>query len=247
MNHKMTLSYDGTNYFGWQKTKTGPSIQEELEKALFQILRTAVSVEAASRTDRGVHAKGQVVNFFLVHQIPLPRLVYSLNAVLPSDIRAIEIEKIEDDFHPTLSALSKEYRYHICNKAVQHPAKRLYSWHIHETLDVDAMRLAAAPLIGKHDFASFTTIELEDTIRTLFDVQILFLEGGGLQIRITGDRFLYKMVRRLVGTLVAVGKQTMSEADVKLLLKHPNRAKAGVTAPAHGLTLHQIHYSRELS
>jgi len=246
MNYKIVLSYDGTRYFGWQKTKTGPSIQENLEKALFQILRIPVPTEAASRTDRGVHAEGQVVNFFLSTPAPPSRLLYSLNAVLPPDIRARSIEEMPNDFHPTLSALSKEYRYHICNEAVQYPRERLYSWHIHEPLDLTAMQFAAQHLLGTHNFASFTTIEIEDTMRTLFDVQILPLANGKLQIRIAGDRFLYKMMRRLVGTIVAVGKRTMSEKDVLTLLKSPNRAQAGVTAPAHGLTLHQIHYSREL-
>lgn len=246
MNHKMILSYDGTAYFGWQKTKTGPSIQEALEKALSLILRVPVSTEAASRTDRGVHAKGQVINFFLSSPIPPSRLVFSLNSVLPPDIRVLSIEPTSEHFHPTLDATSKEYRYFICNAPVQAPPHRLYSWHIHVPLDVPAMRKAALHLVGTHDFASFTTIAAPDTIRTILDIQIIDLPNSRLEIRITGDRFLYKMVRRLVGTLIAIGKHKLSETQVPFLLTHPNRSKAGPTAAAHGLTLYHIHYRAPL-
>lgn len=245
MNHKMILSYDGSAYFGWQKTKTGPSVQETLERAFFQILRAPVLIEAASRTDRGVHAKGQVVNFFLTNLTLPDRLTYSLNSVLPPDIRVLHIESASDNFHPTLHALSKEYRYQICNAPVQLPSHRLYSWHIHTPLDLVAMQKAGALLIGTHDFAAFTTIATGNTIRTLFDVKIIALSSDRLEIRITGDKFLYKMVRRLVGTLVAIGKHTLSQVEMSHLLTNPNRARAGVTAPAHGLTLHQIHYPQK--
>lgn len=242
MNIKLIISYDGTQYFGWQKTKTGPSIQEALEKALLQIIREPVIIEAASRTDRGVHAKHQIVNFILTKPIPLPRLLYSLNAVLPSDIRVLEIEHVSEEFHPTLHALKKEYRYYIHLAPVQDPISRLYAWHIHEPLDLEAMRRAASLLIGTYDFASFTTMKIDDTIRTLFNIQILASSNEQIEIRILGDRFLYKMARRLVGTLVAVGKQTLSETEVSALLSQPNRAKAGMTAPANGLFLYQVYY-----
>lgn len=243
MKIKMILAYDGTRYLGWQKTKTGPSVQEALEKALFQILRKDVRVEASSRTDRGVHAEGQAVHFLIEEAPPMDRLVYGVNSALPWDIRVIDAEMVHEEFHSTLWAESKEYRYSICNRAVEDPMRRLYSWHIHEPLDVEAMRRAARALLGKHDFASFTTIKSEDTIRTLFDIQVLVNEGW-VDIRITGDRFLYKMMRRLVGTLVGVGKGTLSEDEVLALLAEPNRAKAGVTAPAHGLFLHKVTFRR---
>ncbi|MDP1607969.1 MAG: tRNA pseudouridine(38-40) synthase TruA [Chlamydiales bacterium] len=242
MNIKLIISYDGTRYFGWQKTKAGPSIQEALEKALLQIVREHVIVEAASRTDRGVHAKQQIVNFILTKPIPLPRLLYSLNSVLPSDIRGLEIERVCDEFHPTVHALKKEYRYYINLRPVQDPLSRLYTWHIYEPLDLEAMHRAASLLIGTHDFASFTTMKIDDTMRTLFNVQILTPSNDQIEIRILGDRFLYKMARRLVGTLVAVGKQTLSESEMSTLLSQPNRAKAGMTAPANGLFLYQVYY-----
>jgi tRNA pseudouridine38-40 synthase len=243
MNIKMIITYDGTHYFGWQKTKTGPSIQEELEKALFQILGRPVSVEAASRTDRGVHAKGQVVNFFLTETPSFSRLLYSLNSVLPYDIRILCLEPAADDFHPTLKAHSKEYHYSICNQPIEDPIGRFYSWHIHDPLDLEAMRDCAKILMGTHDFASFTTIESKDTIRTLFSIQIVAVTNGQIEIQIVGDRFLYKMMRRLVGTLVTVGKKKFSKKDVLTLLKKSNRAKAGITAPAHGLFLYQVHFT----
>ncbi len=243
MNVKMIISYDGTRYFGWQKTKTGPSIQETVEKALSILLKTPTSIEAASRTDRGVHANGQAVHFFLDKPRDLARLLYSLNSLLPFDIRILEIEAMPDDFHPTLQALSKEYRYSICNQPVQDPTRRLYSWHVHQPLDVEAMEQSSAVLLGTHDFASFTTIESKDTIRTLFAIQIMVHPNEPLKICIEGDRFLYKMMRRLVGTLVAAGKKKLSSQEVSSLLSAPNRAKAGMTAPAHGLFLHKVYFT----
>ncbi len=243
MNIKMIVTYDGTRYFGWQKTKTGPSIQETLEKALSTLLKKPISIEAASRTDRGVHAKGQVAHFLLDQPRDLPRLIYSLNSLLPFDIRVLQMEPIADDFHPTLQALSKEYQYFICNRPVQDPKDRLYSWHIHEPLDVEAMRECAKIMLGTHDFAAFTTIEREDTMRTLFAIHIIADPSELLEICIEGDRFLYKMMRRLAGTLVAAGKRKISPKEISSLLETPNRTQAGMTAPAHGLFLYKVHFT----
>lgn len=241
MKIKMILAYDGTRYLGWQRTKMGPSVQGVLEGALFEILRREVRVEASSRTDRGVHAEGQVVHFLIEETPLLGKLVYGVNSVLPCDVRVRSAEVVEDGFHATLSGVGKEYRYFICNRAVEDPMRRLYAWHVHEQLDVEPMRRAARGLVGRHDFGSFTTIKSEDTIRTLFDIQILVNEGQ-VEIRIFGDRFLYKMMRRLVGTLVAVGKGILVEDEVFGLLERPDRARAGVTAPAHGLFLHKVYF-----
>lgn len=242
MNIKMIISYDGSAYFGWQKTRTGPSIQETLENALFKILRTKIPVEATSRTDRGVHARGQVVHFILENETDLSRLHYSLNAVLPSDIRVVAIEQAYDTFHPTLDATGKEYRYRICLGPIQNPIHRHHSWHVPQVLDLDAMRISAEIFKGTHDFASFTTEKVEDSIRTLFDLRVQPINGDHLEIHILGDRFLYKMARRIVGTLVAIGKHKLRQQTVAELFKVPNRAMAGMTAPAHGLFLHKVFY-----
>ncbi|MBS0625991.1 MAG: tRNA pseudouridine(38-40) synthase TruA [Verrucomicrobia bacterium] len=246
MNIKLILTYDGTHYFGWQKTKTGPSVQESLEKALFQILRTPVLTEAASRTDRGVHARGQVVSFVLEEERDLSLLQYNLNSVLPSDIRILSLEETADSFHPTLDAVGKEYRYSICLGPVFDPFQRQYAWHVHQPLDLEAMQAAALAFIGTHDFSSFTTEDVEESTRTLFDVKIAVLPENQLEIRLYGDRFLYKMARRIVGTLVEIGQGKIPVGQVGTLFEKPNRSTAGMTAPAHGLFLHQVFYTANI-
>lgn len=232
--YKAIIAYDGTRYFGWQKTVTGPSIQEELEKAIRQITGELSTPEAASRTDRGVHAEGQVIQFALPKQIEPQRLLRGLNAVLPSDIRVLEL--VPHQFHPTLDAVGKEYRYRICQEAVQDPTLRLYSWHIPHGLDKDKMELAAKDLIGTHDFSAFANEGEKNPICTLESI-----EFDGI-FRIRGDRFLYKMVRNLVGTLVYVGSGKLAEGSIPMILASKDRKKAGITAPAHGLYLHQVFY-----
>ena len=154
-NYKLVISYDGTSYAGFQKTKLGPSIQETLERTLEIILRHPVTLQAASRTDAGVHAEGQVINFFTQKPIVTRTLKYSLNGLLPKEIAILSAEEMPLDFHPTLDPIQKEYWYHICNTAVQLPFDRHTSWHFPSPLDVEAMRQAAEHLLGSHDFSTF--------------------------------------------------------------------------------------------
>ena len=241
MRVKCLLTYDGTAYFGWQKTKTGPSIQETLETALQQILQKPHTAEAASRTDRGVHARGQVVHFDL--SLPnLPKLQRQLNGVLPHDIRILSLEEMPDQFHSTLDARSKEYHYFLCLGPVQTPMHRLYSWFFHKPLDLDEMRCAAPLLIGTHDFTSFTSEHEENPTCTLSKIELLPLEQNRLRIALHGNRFLYKMARTLVGTLVYASCGKLAKETIPLLLGTDNRPAAGMTAPAHGLFLHQVCY-----
>jgi tRNA pseudouridine38-40 synthase len=230
---KATISYDGTRYFGWQKTITGPSIQEELQKAIARITGELVLPEAASRTDRGVHARGQVVQFALAKP-PEPSLLRSLNAVLPSDIRIRELTPHQ--FHPTLDAFGKEYHYRLSLGPVQDPTLRLYAWHFHAPLDLAKMERAAQELLGTHDFTAFANEEEKDPICTLHAITF----KDHLTIVIKGDRFLYKMVRNLIGALVYVGCGKLT--SLTPILQSRDRKKAGITAPAHGLHLHQVFY-----
>ena len=155
-NIRLTLSYLGTLYLGWQKTRMGPSIEEALEKALSQILQESISLQAASRTDAGVHAEGQVVNFFTKQEkLDLKRLQKSLNGLLPKEISVIDISFAPDPFHPTLDVLGKEYHYHLCCSTVQLPFYRHVSWHFPYLLDLQKMQDAAQLLVGKHDFSAF--------------------------------------------------------------------------------------------
>lgn len=233
--YKAVIAYDGTRYFGWQKTKSGPSIQEELEKAIRQITGETVLLEAASRTDRGVHAEGQVIQFALQKEKPSDKLLLGLNAVLPSDIRVQEIKP--ELFHPTLDATGKEYHYRICTQSAQDPTLRLYSWHFPRPLDKKAIARASVHLIGTHDFTALANEEEKDPLCTLTAIQF-----DGKKFKIEGNRFLYKMVRNLVGTLVYVGMGRIEEEAIPHILKSKDRKLAGMTAPAYGLYLHQVFY-----
>ena len=231
---KAILTYDGTRYFGWQKTRAGPSIQEEIEKALLQITGERATPEAASRTDRGVHAEGQVIQFALKNPPPPHRLLKALNAVLPTDLRILEITPCE--FHPTLDAIGKEYHYRLSLTPVQEPTDRLYAWHIPYSLDRQAIERAAQALLGTHDFSAFAN-QGEKGICTLSSI---YLEQDRFYIR--GTRFLYKMVRNLVGTLLYIGLGKILPSAMAEILASHDRKKSGLTAPAHGLYLHQVFY-----
>ncbi len=239
-NIALTVSYDGTSFFGWQKTECGPSIEEHLQTALEQIVQHPVVLQAASRTDRGVHAEGQVVNFFAKESVSL----ISLNGLLPKQIRICKVEIKPDSFHPTLDVVGKEYHYRLCLGAVQQPQKRLFSWHVPQELDLEKMREAAKEFEGKHDFSAIVTkVSYADAIRTLERVRILE-EEGGLLVVMKGDNFLYKMARTAVGTLVHVGRGKLT--NISQLLQSRERVAAGMTAPAHGLCLKKVFYRESL-
>lgn len=233
--YKAILCYDGTRYYGWQETVTGPSIQEELKKALHQITGETHTPEAASRTDRGVHARGQVVQFALVTPKDPMKLLRGLNAVLPSDIRVLEL--VHQEFHPTLDATQKEYHYQLQLGPVYDPMTRLYAWHIHHDLDQNKMERAMQDLIGTHDFTAFANEPEKDPICTIASI-----EYKADRFVVRGNRFLYKMVRNLVGTLVYIGMGKISSDSIPKILESRDRKQAGITAPAHGLYLHQVFY-----
>jgi tRNA pseudouridine38-40 synthase len=232
---KALLTYDGTRYFGWQKTISGPSIQEEIQKAIARITGEYSVPEAASRTDRGVHAEGQVIQFALEKSEDPHRLLKGLNAVLPKDIRIRTI--IPCFFHPTLDAIGKEYHYYIDGGPVQDPTRRLYAWHLIPPLDLAKIEKAAKDLIGTHNFTAFANEEEKDPFCTIRSIE--FKEG---RFEIKGDRFLYKMVRNIAGTLVFIGTGKLSHDCIPSILASRDRKKAGITAPAHGLYLHQVFY-----
>lgn len=245
-NFRAVIAYEGTRYLGWQKTRMGSSIQEELEKAIATLLRHPVELQAASRTDAGVHAKGQVVNF----TTPLPsfdlfRLCKGINAVLPNDIRLLNLEEAPLDFHPTLNALGKEYVYEICTSTAQSPFFRSHSWHFPYDLDLASMRLAAEALVGTHDFSSFCnerTLIDPDPVCTLHSVSIDELPGRRLRILVQGNRFLYKMMRNLAGSIAYAGCGKINPSTIRDILMSRDRRLAGMTAPAHGLYLQRVLY-----
>ncbi|MCB1109567.1 MAG: tRNA pseudouridine(38-40) synthase TruA [Chlamydiia bacterium] len=246
MNIQVILSYDGTPYLGWQEGGDGPTVEETLRKVLEQIYQEPFQLQAASRTDAGVHAAGQVVNFKPSKALDLDRLLISLNQLLPKTIRVLALKEVDEGFHPTLDNEGKEYHYHICLGPVQSPFRRYFSWHLHTPLDCEKMREASSYFVGTHDFAALTNFPRpEETVRTLRRIDI-FEEETGLRIEVEGDNFLYKMVRNLVGTLVYVGQGKLTLEMAQKLLQRKDRKKAGMTAPAHGLTLHRVFYRQQL-
>lgn len=247
-NIKLTLAYDGTNYLGWQKTSMGPSVEGTLEKVLHQIFQHEIALQAASRTDAGVHANGQVVNFFVSKEsIDFDKLLISINSLLPKDIVVLSIGEESPSFHPTINAQGKEYRYFICYGKYQLPQQRYYSWHYHYPLNLEDMKKGAEILAGEHNFLSFCNAKKNATYknynRTVSDITIREIESNRLCIHIRGDHFLYKMVRNLVGTLAYIGRGKIKLNELQAILNKQERAAAGVTAPAHGLFLHEVFYN----
>ena len=240
---KLTIAYDGTNYCGWQIQPNGITIEEILNKALSKMTGEEVFVIGASRTDSGVHAMGNVAVFDTETTIPAEKIAVALNQRLPEDIVITKSEEVPLDFHPRYCNCSKTYEYHIINTRIPIPTKRLTNYFVSYVLDIDKMRQAASYLVGEHDFVSFCNVrtDVENTVRTITDLDIL-TNGNEITIRITGNGFLYNMVRIIVGTLIRVGRGFYEPEKVKEILEAKDRKAAGVTAPAHGLMLMEIKY-----
>ena len=239
---RAVISYDGTRYFGWQKTDTGPTIQASIALAITKASQEEILPEAASRTDRGVHAEGQVISFALQKKWDPYRLLRALNAHLPKDIRILLLKEASSDFHPTLQSRLKEYHYRISMSPFQEPFDRLYAWHFRWPLDLSLMEKAAKQLIGERDFSAFAGEKETNPICTLTEILFQKLDRERLQIVIQGDRFLYKMARTLVGTLLYIGSHKLDTDCLPSILSLKDRKKAGITAPAHGLFLHRVLY-----
>jgi tRNA pseudouridine38-40 synthase len=243
---KLTVQYDGTNYVGWQRQPAGASIQGLLEDALAPIEGGAVTVHGAGRTDAGAHALGQVASVRLASHLDEPTLHRALNAVLPLDVRVLGVELMDDDFHARVDARSKTYEYRIVNAPVVSAFLHRYAWHVPQPLDIDAMRTASGPLIGKHDFGGFQGAgsSVATTTRTILELE--WEDGGGfdlpLVLRITGDGFLRHMVRNIAGTLVEVGAGRWDPWRLLSVLDSRDRSQAGPTAPARGLFLTHVTY-----
>lgn len=241
---KLTVAYDGTDYCGWQVQPNGITVEAVLNRVLSKLTGEEIHIIGASRTDSGVHAHGNIAVYDTNSSIPGERVAYALNQKLPDDIVIVRSEEVPLDWHPRYQdVISKIYEYHIYNAKVPNPLKRRYTAFISYDLDVDKMREGAAYLVGEHDFVSFCNVRtsVEDTVRTVEDIQIR-KENGEIIIRITGNGFLYNMVRIIAGTLIRVGRGYYEPERVKEILEAKERTEAGVTAPPQGLVLMEIKY-----
>ncbi|MGM0440468.1 MAG: tRNA pseudouridine(38-40) synthase TruA [Chlamydiota bacterium] len=244
-NLKLLIAYDGTGYQGWQSNGRNPSIEATLQRVLERLLQEPLSLQAASRTDAGVHAAGQVVNIKTSTKRSTEKLLIGINALLPLSIRCLKIDEMPWEFHPTLDNIGKEYHYYICNGVVQLPQHRNYSWHYPIPLDINVMRRAAHHLLGENNFRAFCNNRKdlkEDFVRTIDDLQVIAIDSQRLKIVIGGNNFLYRMARNIVGTLVYTGVGKINPDDIPLILTSHRRCSAGISAPAHGLTLYKVRY-----
>jgi tRNA pseudouridine38-40 synthase len=242
---KLTLSYDGTRFVGWQRQAAGESIQGLLEEALARFEGAPVTVHGAGRTDAGVHALGQVASVQLTCTHAADALLRGVNASLPPEVRVIAVEDAAPDFHARFRARSKTYRYAIRNASIVSPFERAYVWHVSGPLDVPAMQTAAAALVGTHDFAAFASAgsATADTTRTVTRSVVEYGDPDGkVSYEVTGTGFLRHMVRAIVGTLVEIGRGWRPASSMASLLAGRERADAGATAPSHGLFLVRVDY-----
>ena len=239
----LTISYDGTAYVGWQYQDNGPSIQDEMEKALQKALGQFVRVTGASRTDAGVHALGQRAHFDVCSSIPPEKYPFVLNRYLPEDIRVTAARQVPSDFHARFQAVGKLYSYRIHNAPHASAVFRNCTAHVPVALDVDAMRRCAQPLLGEHDFAAFAAAggQAKTTVRRI-DFFSVDRDGEEVTLRVHGNGFLYNMVRIIAGTLIDVGHGKLDEGCVFRAIQSKNRLDLGVTAPARGLELTRVEY-----
>ncbi|WP_214829826.1 tRNA pseudouridine(38-40) synthase TruA [Exiguobacterium algae] len=240
---KLTISYDGTNYAGYQVQPNGNTIQAEIEAVLTRMHGGKVKVVASGRTDARVHALGQVLHFDTSLGMPADRFVKALNAMLPDDILVKDAEEVDASFHARYGAKRKEYRYVV--RQEDDPFRRHYAVTVTYPLDVERIRQAIRLLVGTHDFTSFsvTKAEVVDRVRTIYAAELLETEGE-LIFRFIGSGFLYNQVRIMVGTLIEVGRGKYEPADISRMLAARDRRVAGITAPPHGLYLWNVNYEK---
>lgn len=239
----LQIAYDGTNYHGFQVQPNAETIEGVLNRELSRILKEDITVIGASRTDAGVHAFGNVAVFDTNAKIPGEKVAYALNVSLPEDIKIQQSMEVPPDFHPRYQETVKTYEYKIYNAKFPSPQHRLYEHFTYYKMDIERMQAAANYLVGEHDFKSFCSIhaEVESTVRTIYDIKVTKKEDV-ITIRITGNGFLYNMVRIIAGTLMDAGQAFWEPEHMKEILEAKERSKAGNTAPAKGLTLVEIKY-----
>lgn len=240
----MKLAFDGSRYSGWQRLGDDDNtIQGKLEELLSKMVDEKINVIGCSRTDKGVHGKAFVCNFFTNSNMTLDKIETYINRYLPNDIVAYDIDQVDSRFHSRYNAKSKLYRYTIDNNKYQDVFTRRYTSHISENLDLNRMQEAANHLMGTYDFSAFTTMKSKkkSTVKTIIDIHIA-KEGHYIYIDYEGDGFLHNMIRIITGTLVRVGKKEISTKDIKDILDSGNRSIAGPMMEPKGLCLIDVRY-----
>lgn len=247
MKYRMVISYDGRGFSGWQVQPGSLTIQGTLEEALHLLTHERVRVVGSGRTDTGVHAVGQSAHFILEKELPPAHLELRLNGMLPPAIRIRELEGVPFSFHAQRSALSKTYHYHLWLERVISPFLAPYRFHVRRPLDIELLKAAAALFVQRTDFATFANVgvPVRSTVRTLLRLDVIEQEGG-VRLEFEGEGFLYKMVRNITGTLLAVAMGKLSIDEIPRLLAAKDRRAAGMAAPAHGLFLMEVRYPEEL-
>ena len=243
-NVRVLLAYDGSRFFGWQRQAGFDSVQETIERALLGLTGSSVVVHGAGRTDTGVHAFGQVAHFHLETRLDDDRLRHALNHYLAPSISVRRLETCADDFHARFAAVKKRYLYLTATSRFRPPfAPNLCHW-TSDPLDLRAMRIAAQPLVGRHDFSAFagTRSKRSNNVRTLRPIRFL-VRRQRLGLVVGADGFLYNMVRNIAGTLLEVGRGKMAPGEVARVLASKDRRRAGPTAPAAGLYLLRVSYA----
>jgi tRNA pseudouridine38-40 synthase len=240
-NIRLMIEYDGTDYVGWQFQKNGRSIQEEIEKAIKQILQADIRITGAGRTDAGVHARGQVASFFMEEEFEISTLAKSLSSVLPHSIVIREAVEAPLDFNARYDAKKRRYSYSISQEPIA--IQRNYCWQVFQKLDPDLMQMCAKQIIGEHGFRAFCKVEDDLHQHRCTITSAEWTKNNKLLIfEITSNRFLHGMVRTLVGTMVNVGRGHSKMNEFAKILESKDRAAAGMSAPAKGLILEEIYY-----
>ncbi len=243
-NYKLTIQYEGTRYDGWQRQgNTDNTIQGKLETLLSRLFGFPVEIIGSGRTDAGAHAYGQVANFHVPVDMSTQEILEYMNQYLPKDIAVSSVEKVDDRFHSRFNVKRKTYQYRIWNSYISNVFEKNFVYEVTDTLDVDRMKEAALYLIGEHDFKAFCSNKRmkKSTVRTIYEINIEELEPE-IRITITGNGFLYNMVRIIVGTLLEIGMGEKKPSDVPAMLAGKDRRTTGYTVPPSGLMLMDVEY-----
>lgn len=242
-NYLFKIKYDGFAFHGWQIQPNGITVQQCVTDAIFRIFSQKVTVHGCSRTDAGVHANEFCFNCKIETEMPCEKIIYALNAVLPEQIAVTDCKQVDDSFHARFDCKGKEYIYIINNAKVRDPFLVGRAYHYKYTLDENMLDVQAKSFIGKHDFAAFCAAgsSVKDTVRTVYDFSVT-REKDNVIFKISGDGFLYNMVRIAVGTLLDISRGKIDTDSVPQIIESKDRSRAGVTVPPHGLYLNKVFY-----